>query len=91
MTKRFKLFKTYYETTETTKIHKKLKYGQTSKKLKNIKNCLGMIFYGEISKNYPFDKKQASLTKIMSKCFNSLNCLLKNDKYGETAQKLKVG
>ena len=48
-------------------------------------------FYGEISKNYPFDKKQAFLTKILSKRFNSLNCLLKNKKYGETAQKLKVG
>ena len=36
-------------------------------------------------------KKQVFLTKILSKRFNSLNCLLENDKYGETAQKLKVG
>ena len=38
-----------------------------------------------------FDKKQAFSTKYLSKRFNSLNCLLKNVKYGETAQKLKVG
>ena len=32
MTKRFKSFKTYYETTETAKMHKKLKYGQKRQK-----------------------------------------------------------
>ena len=40
---------------------------------------------------YLFDKKQAFLTKIFSKRFISLICLLENDEYGETAQKLKVG
>ena len=52
MTKRFKLFKTYYEKTETTKMHKKLKHGQKpQKKLKNTKNCLGMIFMAKYQKN----------------------------------------
>ena len=32
MTKRSKSFKTYYETTETAKMHKKLKYGQKRQK-----------------------------------------------------------
>ena len=36
-------------------------------------------------------KNKLFLIKILSKRFNSLNCLLENDKYGETAQKLKVG
>ena len=61
------------------------------KKAKKHKKLFRNDFYGEISKNYPFDKKQAFLTKILSKRFNSLNCLLRNKKYGETVQKLKVG
>ena len=48
-------------------------------------------FYGEISTKYPFDKKQAFMTKNFSKRFNSLICLHENDEYGETAQKLNVG
>ena len=32
MIKRFKSFKTYYEMTETAKMHKKLKYGQKRRK-----------------------------------------------------------
>ena len=32
MIKRFKLFKIYYETTKTAKMHKKLKYGQKRQK-----------------------------------------------------------
>ena len=51
MTKRFKSFKTYYETIKTAEMHKKLKYGQKrQKKLKNNKNCLGMIFMAKYQK-----------------------------------------
>ena len=68
--------------------HKKLKYGQ--KRQKKLKNTFGMIFMAKYQKK-SFWQEQAFLTKIFSKRFNCLICLHENDKYGETAQKLKVG
>ena len=50
-TKRFKSFKTCYETTETAKMHKNLNISQKrQKKLKNTKICLGMIFMAKYQK-----------------------------------------
>ena len=48
-------------------------------------------FYGEISKKYPFDKKQAFWPKSSQNASIGWYVLLENHEYGETEQKLKVG
>ena len=64
----------------------KLKIDQKrQKKLNNTKNCLGMIFMTKYLNKNLFHKNKFFFIKIFSKR------LLENDKYGQIAQKLKVG
>ena len=86
------LSKTCYKTTETAKQHKNWKSIKNVKKSEKKLKIVWEWFLGRNIKTHFFWRKIVFLTKIFPKRFNvSLNLLPKNDKYGPTIQKLKIG